>query len=445
MLLVLVVSVLLFVIRVALSWRAEPARGPVPAYDVAVVLSIYNEDPELLRRCLQSLAEQRHLPDRVWVIDDGSDDPVAFDVAAGFDAPFELHAIRCATNRGKREAQAEAFRRDDRADVFVTSDSDTQFDPEAIREGLRAFNDDGVIAVAGMVRALNRTRNWLTRLQDAEYHASFLCGRAWQSKLQGSVLVTAGGFSIYRAGFLREVLDEYLAESFLGRSVHSGDDRMLTGLALQRGQVKLQHTAVVDTAVPERLSHLLRQRLRWGRSLYVGTLWAFRNLEVSSRPFWLFVYRATLVSTTLLTLLLLVAVAPVVGVRLLGLLMLTTAGFGYLTAARILAVRLPGQTVRARIATFAMVGPACIFQFVVLNPVNLWALIKVRDVSTWGTRRQVELTANRIEVPSQSPRIYDRVRFGPPPTVRDAAAARPPVELELWSARTAHPRSLARR
>jgi hyaluronan synthase len=397
--LVLVVTFGLFLVRLVLGWAAAPSRGEVGDCDVAVVLTLYNEDPELLRRCLASLAAQTRPPSRVWIVDDGSKDRAAFAVAERFEAPFDVHPIRCEVNRGKREAQAEAFRRDARADFFVTSDSDTVFHPDAIAEGLRPFEADGVVAVAGMVRALNRGRNLLTRMQDAEYHASFLCGRSWQSKLGGSVLVTAGGLSLYRAGFIREVLDEYLEETFLGRTVLSGDDRMLTGLALQRGAVELQHTAVVDTAVPERLSHLVRQRVRWGRSFYVGTLWLFRNLEVASRGFWLTVYRTALISTTLTTTLLVSVVAPAVGLRLVGTLLASIAAFGYLSSARILAVRLPGRSVWSRLATFLWVGPACVFQFVVLNGVHLWALLKVREVGAWGTRQQVELTTE----PSASP------------------------------------------
>ena len=382
----------LFAARLALAWRQAPIGGEPRDLDVAVIVPMYNEDPALLQRCLTSLAAQSYLPSRVWLVDDGSADTSALEVAARFDAPFELRLLRSEVNRGKRRAQAEAIRRDTTAHVFVASDSDCVFDVDAIREGVKAFNDDAVMAAGGMVRPLNRTANVLTRLQDAEYHCSFLTGRAWQSQLGGSVMVSAGGLSFYRADLVREVLDDYLRESFLGRSVTSGDDRMLTQLALQRGKVVMQHSALVETAVPERMHHLLKQRIRWDRSLYVGSVWAFSNFQVASVSFWIRVYQLALVLTTMLCLVFLLAAAPVMGVGSALLLLTAVASFSYVSGARMLTVRLPGQSAWQRLATFAMLGPMAVFSLLVLAPVRFAALFTVHRIGVWGTRQQVEVT-----------------------------------------------------
>jgi hyaluronan synthase len=381
---------LLFCVRLLLAWGSRAAVGDPPQRAVSVVLPLYNEDPALLLRSLESLARQTYLPQRVWLIDDGSDDPSAADAAEAFEGPFELHVIRCEENRGKRQVQAEAFRRDTTAEVFVTADSDTVFHEDAIREGLKPFADPAVTAVAGLVRPINRTRNLLTRLQDSEYLSSFLLERASLSSLQGSVLVTSGGLALYRADVVREVLDEYVAQTFAGRPVHTGDDRMLTQLSLQRGRVVMQHTAIADTAVPERWSHLLRQRVRWSRSFWVNSLWVFGNMKTRSWAFWLVGYYLASVTALFLSLLIVGIVAPELGLRFVGIFLLMVAGLSYLRAARILAVQLPGSTPWQQLSTYLMVGPAILFNLLVLMPVRLWALIRIRDVASWGTRQQVE-------------------------------------------------------
>jgi hyaluronan synthase len=391
---------LLFCIRLLLAWGSSPAEGEPPECDVSVVLPLYNEDPELLRRCLESLARQTYLPQRVWLVDDGSDDPSAADAAEAFEAPFELQVIRCEENRGKRRAQAEAFSRDATAEVFVTADSDTIFHTDAIREGLKPFTNHAVTAVAGLVRPINRSRNLLTRLQDSEYLSSFLLERASLSKLQGSVLVTSGGLALYRADVVREVLAEYVAQTFAGRPVHTGDDRMLTQLSLQRGRVVMQHTAIADTAVPERWSHLLRQRVRWSRSFWVNSLWVFGNMPTRSWAFWLVGYYLASVTALFLSLLIVAIVAPELGLRFVGVFLLMVAGLSYLRAARMLAVQLPGSTPWGQLSTYLMVGPAVVFNLLVLMPVRLWALIKIRDVANWGTRQQVEDITYRPTTPA---------------------------------------------
>jgi hyaluronan synthase len=392
----------LFCFRLLLSWRDRAETTDPSKRSVSVVLPMYNEEPELLRRSLASLADQTYLPDRVWVIDDGSSDPAAADVAEAFDGPFELRVIRCRENRGKRMAQAEAFRRDRSAEVFVTADSDTVFHPEAIREGLKPFAGDDVTAVAGVVRPINRNRNLLTRLQDSEYLSSFLLERASLSSLQGSVLVTSGGLALYRADVVREVLEEYVSQTFAGRPVHTGDDRMLTQLSLQRGRVVMQHTAVADTAVPERLSHLLRQRVRWSRSFWVNSLWVFGNMQTRSWAFWLVAYYLTSVIALFLSLAIVALVSPELGLRFTGIFLAMVAALSYLRAARILAVPLPGSTPWQQLSSFAMVGPAILFNIVVLMPVRLWALVRIRDVARWGTRRKVEtITVATVPVSEQ--------------------------------------------
>lgn len=383
-----------FVVRIAAAWLDRPAREPAPALNVSVVLPVYNEDPQLLEATLDSLSGQTRLPGRVWVLDDGSDDRSAFELAQRYQSPFELQVVRFETNRGKRHVQGHAFRLDVDAEVFVTADSDTALDPSAIEEGLRPFAHSQVSAVAGIIRASNRTRNLLTRLQDAEYLSSFLLGRAFMSVFH-SVLVTAGGLAFYRAVVVREHLEEYLHQSFRGGPVVSGDDRMLAQLSLIHGRVVLQHTALAYTAVPERLSHLVRQRMRWSESFWIGGLWCLERLPVRSRPFWLTVFFLGTAVSGMLVMIAMVTLAPVLGGLVLAGYVAAMVALAYVRAFRLLVVGLPGDRLAVRLTSYLFVGPVALLSIVAFMPLRWYSLIVVltgKTATGWGTRKHVEVT-----------------------------------------------------
>src|SRR5262245_37417059 len=195
---------------------------------VGIVVPFYNEDPDYFTGCLASITRQTRPPDAVWLIDDGSRDPRCLEIARSFALlkhPFEVHVVH-QENAGKRHAQANAFR-NDRADIWLTCDSDTILADEAIEEGLKPFCDRRVYAVAGLTLGHNWKRNVLTRIIDIEFVNSFLIGRASASR-SGSVIVACGTIAFYRDKVVYDHLDDYLNETFCGKPVKAGDDRRLT-------------------------------------------------------------------------------------------------------------------------------------------------------------------------------------------------------------------------
>lgn len=56
------------------------------------------------------------------------------------------------------------------ADIFVTVDSNTLLDEQAIENGLQPFAKPKVMSVAGMLIGLNRRHSLLTRLVDLAGH-----------------------------------------------------------------------------------------------------------------------------------------------------------------------------------------------------------------------------------------------------------------------------------
>ena len=258
---------------------------------VTIALPVYNEDPELFVNCLRSLVAQTRRPDKIHVVDDGSTDRAAIEAAAPVLAEAERLGIRAEVtlfrrNRGKREAQGVVFRSSPEATVFLTVDSDTVLAPDALEEGLKPFSDERVMCATGLVLALNNERNLLTRAIHLRYVNSFMWERAAYSVL-GSVLCACGTLALYRAEVIREHLDDFLSQRFLGKPAVFGDDRRLTNYSLLHGRVLLQPTAVGRTAVPERLRHFVRQQGRWNKSFIRESAGGVQHMPLRSAAFWL--------------------------------------------------------------------------------------------------------------------------------------------------------------
>ncbi|MEY2476955.1 MAG: hyaluronan synthase [Actinomycetota bacterium] len=382
-------------VKLVLSSRYKPhAGGDGETTDlvVAAIVPVYNEDPAAFERCLRSLLDQTHALAEIWVIDDGSPDPqcrrIAKRVLAGVPG-VRIHAFR--QNRGKREAQAFAFKRS-QAEIFCTIDSDTVLDREAVAEGLKPFADERITAVTGNVRALNHKRNLLTKLIDLRYANAFLYERAAYSML-GSVLCACGSLSFWRSEVIKENLDDFVTQTFLGIPVQYGDDRRLTNYALQRGKVVVQDSSVAFTVVPERITHFVRQQLRWNKSFFRETLWVLRNFNYRKWVWWLSLAEIVTWATFSTGIVMATLVTPLLTGRLA--LVYYLSYMAIISYAR--SVRYLGATENSwsyQLYVF-LLSPVYAFMHVaLLIPLRIVALCTLRQRG-WGTRGTVEVALTR--------------------------------------------------
>lgn len=259
---------------------------------VAVVIPAYNEDPKLLAAAIDSIREQKLIPWFVRIIDDGSSqlvmsDPEVHRAVVNLRSFCPSVEVIRQVNAGKRHAQVNAFRnlagRD--FDVYVTMDSDTVLEPNALYNLTLPFYNPEVMSVAGTAYGINHKRSLLTRTIELGFAMSFLNGRAAESSA-GAVRVNCGMLAAYRRRVVDDNIDRYVNQQFLGEPCLSGDDRALTMFAREAGRCDFQPSAIGYTAHPVNLSHLIRQRLRWARSWYWGTWWLLSR-PLSKMEFWL--------------------------------------------------------------------------------------------------------------------------------------------------------------
>ena len=108
--------------------------------------------------------------------------------------------------------------------------------------------------------------------------------RAVQSTY-GTVYCCPGALAAYRTSVVRQVLEPWMNQRFLGRRCTYGEDRSLTNYILSLGYDSVyQRTGIVHTVVPWTYQKLCKMYLRWDRS-YVRETIRFSRI-VWKRPFW---------------------------------------------------------------------------------------------------------------------------------------------------------------
>ncbi|MFF7142283.1 glycosyltransferase [Streptomyces nodosus] len=395
----------LLLLSQTIMYHCERTRRPSPrahrqldGLHVAVLLPVYNEDEGYLRLSLESMLAQTRRPDSVHVVDDGS---TSGDYAAV--RTWWLHAARTAgmattwqrtPNGGKRHAQAAGVRVSPGADVYVTVDSDSCLAPNAIEEILLPFARPKVQSVAGIVLATNSRRNLLTRVTDLWFVTGQLTDRSALSAM-GAVLVNSGPLAAYRAPVVRDNLDSYLGETFMGRPVMFSDDSLLTLYALLRGRAVQQPSAIVFTALPEKASHFARMYMRWMRGSTIRSLWRMRYLPVTGWAYWAQLIRwfQVALSTTVLAWLLIVE--PVrYGTTPPASFLIVPFLIGWAQALRYLGVIRSDECIRQRAITWLLMPAAVLGSWTVLRAMRWYGMATCARTG-WGTRQNgAEVTLN---------------------------------------------------
>lgn len=248
-------------------YRPSDPADPDHAPSLTVIIPAYNEGP-MVEKAINSVAAAVYPSGRleIIVVDDGStDDTWDYVRAAAGRHPQLVTPIRFLKNRGKRAALETGFRRA-RGEVVVTIDSDSVIESQTLLAIAGPFRNPSIGAVAGKVLVYNRDQGIIPRMLHVRFVLSFDFLRAAQSTY-GTVYCCPGALSAYRTGVVRDVLDAWINQTFLGEPCTYGEDRSLTNFILSQGyDTVYQQTAVVHTTVPHTYAKLSKMYLRWNRS-----------------------------------------------------------------------------------------------------------------------------------------------------------------------------------
>ncbi len=144
-------------------YRPTPDTGYRPS--ATLVIPAFNEE-DCIDATIDSCFALNYPADKleVVVIDDGSSDKTWEKILALRGRYPNLVAIKFSHNRGKRVAMAEGIRRAS-GEFLVFIDSDSCVEPDGLAYLMADFIDERVGAVVGSADVLNKTENWLTRMQ----------------------------------------------------------------------------------------------------------------------------------------------------------------------------------------------------------------------------------------------------------------------------------------
>lgn len=260
----IVIRTLVVIYLAARFRRTAPASGNfAPA--ISVLIAAYNEE-KVIAATLRAVLSSDHSGEiDVLVMDDGSRDGTAAEVAriAGDDPRVRL--VRQA-NRGKAVALQRGLSLLHH-EFVVFLDADTHVQSDTLRLLVQPMNDERVVAVSGHAKVGN-LRSFVARCQALEYTCGFNLDRRaydrWNcitvvpgaiSALRRSAIAGAGGLS----------LDTLAEDTDLTLTLHQGDNRIV-----------YTPDAIAWTEAPETLRTLARQRFRWAYGT-LQCLWKHRD------------------------------------------------------------------------------------------------------------------------------------------------------------------------
>lgn len=256
------VYVLLFMADLAPEQAAAPEDSDKL---MSIIVPCYNEDLDLFAKAIHSVLRAKGRKE-IIIIDDGSPGN-----CKNLTQVIELHpdvkVHLFSNNQGKREALTYAVRNLVSPDSYccITIDSDTIVAPDAFLYLQQALEDPRVAAATGDVLLTNETSNLLTRMIGSYYWIGLNIYKQAQSAI-GTVVCCSGCLAAYKTDVLREIIDEFHEQEFLGERCTHSEDRHLTNLTLRRGyKVTFVPNAKSYTETPDTLHGFIKQQLRWKR------------------------------------------------------------------------------------------------------------------------------------------------------------------------------------
>jgi hyaluronan synthase len=232
-----------------------------------VVIPCYNEGPDLLIKCVESVIEAEGNKD-IMIIDDGSKNNIwktILDLKKKYDFIY-IHKFE--QNLGKREALFYAFNNIDN-EFIITIDSDTVVEKDAFIYLLGPFKDAHTGATTGNIRLINEKKNWLTRVTAGMYLSGINNYKQSQSVL-GNVTCCSGCLSAYRNSIIKDgIAEKFINQMFLGKKAVHSEDRHLTNLILEKDyRVYYVKESLCYTESPDTLKVFLKQQQRWKRGFF---------------------------------------------------------------------------------------------------------------------------------------------------------------------------------
>lgn len=283
MILCLLVSVVKYVMGIILkvsfpSAKVQKDYSYQPA--VSVLMPCFNEG-KTVYETIESISKSNYPAEKFEVIaqDDCSvDDSYEWMLKAQRDfTNIRIRTGRNAANSGKARTVCNALEQST-AEVIISIDSDCIFHENAISELTACFTEPLIGSVGGRVGVRNPNDSIITAIQAVIYYSAFQLYKIPENWTR-SVCCISGCLFAIRRELLLEIEPAIRARNWFGIPVNQGEDRFLTHQTLLRGYgTYINNDALCWTTVPNTLSVLFKQQLRWRRSIVRDFFYTLKTL-----------------------------------------------------------------------------------------------------------------------------------------------------------------------
>ena len=224
---------------------------------VSIIVPGKNEGKHIYT-LIRSLSVQTYQNFELIVVDDGSDDNTK-EYCKSFINNGSITKFLRNEIRGGKASAANFAANACSGKYIIHLDADSSLDNDAIEEVILPFFIDPKIGgIGGNVMARNYYKNLLTQLQSMEYLQTIMLARIVTSRL-GIYRTISGAFGAFR----KDLLDQ------IGYwDIGPGLDGDITQKIRKKGyKIHFAEKAICRTNVPEKFWVLIKQRLRWNKSL----------------------------------------------------------------------------------------------------------------------------------------------------------------------------------
>ena len=246
-----------------------------------IVTPVYNEDPVLFRRAIDSWIANG--PEHIIAVVDVTD-TVCMEIAHSY-AEVQVIPIDIP---GKRPALAVGVDATT-TNIVVLVDSDVIWDDDVLKKIKMPFKDPkiGGVGTRQHMYPTNGVRATLwERLADIYLDIRYSDEVPATTRWGRAVSCLSGRTAAYRTRLLQTMRDAFLNETFCGTPCMSGDDKRYTCLVLQRGyRTWNQLNAHVYSTFKPDFKGFVNQRIRWSRNSFRSDLRALWQGWVWRHPY----------------------------------------------------------------------------------------------------------------------------------------------------------------
>lgn len=280
----------------------EKNTGKINNLFVSCMVAVKDEE-DIIEQCILSLINQTYKYKEIIFVNDASTDGTA-KILNEYARRGQIRVIHLKKNIGKKKALGKVMSIA-KGEIFAFSDSDSVWAPDAIEKIVEIFCAFPLVgAVSGHVRALNSSKNLLTKIQDSWYEGQFSVRKAFES-IFGAVSCVSGPLAVFRKDAIFNYIPAWENDTFLNQEFKFATDRTLTGFVLGSKSIgkklkeKYKNSPFVKdidyperdwkivyckaakawTEVPDTPKRMLKQQIRWKKSF-------IRNIFFTGAFYW---------------------------------------------------------------------------------------------------------------------------------------------------------------